>query len=60
MKNIIKTITSFLLSDAAYLIMQVLIGMWAIERQKYVLAYGIAMLTIIIALKRYKNDTTSN
>ena len=60
MKNIIKTIVSFLFSDAVYIIIQVLLGMWAVHRQKYVLAYGIGITTILLALKTYKNDKTSS
>lgn len=60
MKNIIKIIVGFLFSDAAYIIVQILLGMWAVHRQKYVLAYGIGITTILLALKRYKNDKTSS
>lgn len=56
MKNIIKTIINFLFSDAVYIITQILLGMWAVDKQKYVLAYGIGITTILIAFKSYKTD----
>ena len=57
-KQIIKTIVAFLFSDAVYIITQILLGMWAVDNQKYVLAYGIGITTILIAFKSYKNDKT--
>lgn len=44
MKNIIKKLAAFLFSDAAWIIIQVLVGMYSVNQGRYTIAYGIEIV----------------
>jgi hypothetical protein len=60
MKNIIRTLGSIISSETFYLVVQILLGMWAVDNGNYTLAYGIGLLTILSEIKTHKSDSTSN
>ena len=56
MKKIIKKLAALLFSDKAFIIFQTLAGMYAVEQERYTVAYGIGILTIINIIRDNKSN----